>query len=332
MRCFQEPCAGSYRERLFTIIAFGILPLAVLSGCVVTVDPVISESDATMDSRLLGSWEEVSGSGRAVVSRAAETTYAIEYTRDNKTGWFEARLGKLGDRSIVDVRPVLSDSDQKRPGHFLLSARHLLLDLDIGPDEVRVSSLNEKAMRDALDAGDVDLAYTKSGDNLVLHGTTKELRAALSAHLGSSGPLGTTEVWRRREGGEVSQAHGPSVFGIYNLIQINEENLPAVAFTGPKKPNGDQCREEMLSMAVILEPKGRSSEFVTGRDVCVHEDGSETATEEEMATWIGSYTISGDQLTIQGSQAVLKEDLLIVTYVGVGEHEGQSIKAVFQRN
>lgn len=311
---------------------FVVMVFVVLGGCVIAENPVVSESDATMDPDLLGNWEEQWGTGRAVVSQSSEKTYAIEYTRDDKTGWFEARLWKLGDRFIVDVWPVLSQSDQKRPGDFLLVARHLLLSLDTGSDEVQVSALNEKAVRDALDAGDIDLSYTKSGLDLILHGTTEELRSALSAHLGIPGPVGKTEVWRRRGEGEVSKAQRSSAFGIYNLIQINEEKLPGIAFTGPKKPNGDQCRWEVLSAAVILEPKGRSAEFATMREVCVHEDGSETATEEEMTTWIGSHSIFRGQLTIQGSQAVLKEDLLIVTYPGIGEYEGQIAKAVFQKN
>ena len=103
-------------------------------------------------------------------------------------------------------------------------------------------------------------------------------------------------------------------------------------FTDPKKPNGDQCKLEAFSGAMSLESKGRSAEIFTWREVCVHEDGSETATEKERFDWTGSYTISGDQLTIMGNPAVLKEDLLIITYVGKGEHEGQIATAVFQRN
>jgi len=315
-----------------SLCAIVVVVLSALSGCVVTVNPVISNSDATLDPRLLGSWEEQWGSDRAVVSRSATNTYAIEYTSDNNTGRFEARLWNLGDRSVVDAWPVLSESDQKRPGDVLLVARHLLLDIDIGPDEIQVTPLNQKAMLDALDAGDVGLAYTKSGNQLILHGKTEELRSALSAYLGRSGPLGKTEVWRRREEPEDSKAQEPSVVGIYNLIQINEEKLPAVAFTDPKRPDGDQCKEEVLSAAVILESKGRSTTIGTVRDVCVHEDGTQTESEWDRFSFSGSYTISGDQLTIQGDQVVLKGDLLIVMFAGVGEHEGQNAKAVFQRN
>ena len=104
-------------------IALGLA--VVLSGCVLSVDPVISESGATFDPRLLGMWEEVSGSDRAVVSRAAENTYAIEYTSDGKVGRFEARLGRLGDRLVLDVWPAPRDKDLPQPYAGLLVAGHL---------------------------------------------------------------------------------------------------------------------------------------------------------------------------------------------------------------
>ena len=197
MRRTRKFYASSFRGRLSTIIALGILPLAVLSGCVVTVDPVISEDDATMDSRLLGSWEQVSGSDRAVVSRTAENTYAIDYTSRKNVSRFEARLGKLGEHSVLDVWAVPGKSDKNRPDAGLLVAGHLLLDLEIGSQEIQVTALDPDAMLAALRTSDLGLDYTETDNQLVLHGTTEELRSTLSTLLGRSGVLGDTDVWRR---------------------------------------------------------------------------------------------------------------------------------------
>jgi hypothetical protein len=115
-----------------------ILALAIfMSGCVLSVEPVISESVATFDPRLLGSWEENSGSDRAVVSRAAENEYAIEYTSDGKVSRFQARLGRLGGRTVLDVWPAPRDSDLPQPYADLMVVGHLLLALDVGTDEIR---------------------------------------------------------------------------------------------------------------------------------------------------------------------------------------------------
>src|SRR5829696_2336722 len=74
----------------------GLLGLAIaLGGCVYSVESVITESSVTFDPRLLGAWEEVGGSDRAVVSRSASNSYAIEYASGD-TARYEARLGRLG--------------------------------------------------------------------------------------------------------------------------------------------------------------------------------------------------------------------------------------------
>jgi hypothetical protein len=74
----------------------GALWLAVMmSGCVLSIDPVIPESGALLDERLIGNWEQASGGDLAVVSRGTGGTYLIEYTSDGRVSWFEARLGRL---------------------------------------------------------------------------------------------------------------------------------------------------------------------------------------------------------------------------------------------
>ena len=185
-------------------IALGLA--VVLSGCVLSVEPVILESGATFDPRLLGMWEEVSGSDHAVISRAAENTYAIEYSSDGHVGGFEARLGRLGDRLVLDVWPTPSDKDLPQPYAGLLLAGHWLLSLDVSPDEIRTAALEPDSLLAALRAGKVRLAHRLSEDELILHGTTEELRSALGRYFARSETLAEAWVWRRARG---AQATGP---------------------------------------------------------------------------------------------------------------------------
>ncbi|MDD4858126.1 MAG: hypothetical protein PHD74_08485, partial [Candidatus Krumholzibacteria bacterium] len=181
----------------------------VLSGCVLSVDPFISESGATFDPRLLGTWEEVSGSDRAVFSRAAERTYAIEYTSDGKVSEFQARLGRLSDHLVLDVWPAAPDTDQPLPSAGLLLPGHLLLTVDIDPDEIRVASLEPDPLHSALQSGQVRLVHESSKERLILHGTTGQLRAALAGYLGRSGVLSASDHWRRSRTTVPNQPLGP---------------------------------------------------------------------------------------------------------------------------
>ena len=182
------------RARLELGIVVGLA--VVLSGCVVSVDPVISKSGTTFDPLLLGTWEEVSGSDRAVVSRAAENGYVIEYTSNGKASRFEARLGRLGEHLVLDIWPAAAESDQPQYAGVLIPG-HVLLTLEVGPDDVRVAFLEPDPLLGALRSGQVGLVLESSKERLILQGTTGQLRTALTTYLGRAGALSTPDTWRR---------------------------------------------------------------------------------------------------------------------------------------
>jgi hypothetical protein len=132
----------------------------------------------------------------------------------------------------------------------------------------------------------------------------------------------------------ISETSEPLAPGIYLLIEVNGEKLPAVSWT--KKSNGERCKTETLGGALLLDSKGQWASLVTERDVCVHEDDSETAGEKASTMFAGSYKISGNQITLQdetsADQAILKGDLLVLTIVGVGVFEGQTTEYVLRRD
>jgi hypothetical protein len=176
----------------------GLLGLAIaLGGCVFSVESVITASGATFDPRLVGEWEEVGGSDRAVVARSARNGYAIEYTSDDTVSRFEARLGRLGDRLVLDVSRVPRESGPPKPHPEPQIARHLAYVLDIGENEIRASLIDADSLAAALRVGQVRLAYTRSDSSLILHGTTEELRAALGPYLASADALERPTVFRR---------------------------------------------------------------------------------------------------------------------------------------
>lgn len=171
--------------------------LVVLGGCVVSVDTIVPASDAIVDLRLVGTWEEVSGADRAVISRESDHTYAIEYTSGGESSRFQARLGSLGGRAVLDVWPTPRDGELPDAYAGLMVGGHGLLVLDIGSDEVGVAALEHDSLLARLRTEQLRLAHRRVGDQLILQGTTEELRAALGSHLGDPGALTKPNVWRR---------------------------------------------------------------------------------------------------------------------------------------
>ncbi len=135
------------------------------SACVLTVDSVVPESEANFDPRLVGSWEEVSGSDRAVVSPAGENGYTIAYTTEGSVGTFHARLGRVGERLVLDVWPEPGGGEIPPPYDDVLLPSHLFLAIDIGPDEIRTTALEPDSLLAALRAGQVGLSYTTSRES-----------------------------------------------------------------------------------------------------------------------------------------------------------------------
>jgi len=180
----------------------GLLALSLLlTGCVVSTDAVVPESEAMFDPRLLGAWEEVGGTDRAVVSRAAANTYAIAYTNDKgKTGRFEGRLGRMGERPVLDVWPTPREHDIPDPYGSSLLPGHVLLALDIDTNRVNVATLEPDSLAAALRSGAVRLTYEQSEDRLLLRATTRELRSSLQGFLARPGAWRKPDAWRRSQG------------------------------------------------------------------------------------------------------------------------------------
>jgi hypothetical protein len=191
--------------RLSSVLVFCV----VLTGCVLSNDAVVPESAATFDARLLGGWEEVGGSDRAVVSSARTNAYAIEYTdSDGQVGRFEARLGRLGTRLVLDVLPAPRQAGSSPPEAGALIRGHVLFDLQVGADTARVALLEQGALVAVLAGGASHLAHVTSGDQLILTDATDRLRVGLARYLDRAGPFGSPSVWHRT-GGPEPAAPGP---------------------------------------------------------------------------------------------------------------------------
>lgn len=172
-----------------------------LSACVVSVNPVIAPPDATFDDRLLGTWQEVGGSDRAVVSRGTEGRYAIAYTIDGETLRLDGQLGRLGERTVLDVWPVPRQRELPTEYAPLLLPAHFAVVLDIRDRAIAMSfplpdSLLAR-MHQSTRGSEVSASARLVEGRLVLHGSTAELRGILGPYLASRGPLSQPSLFRR---------------------------------------------------------------------------------------------------------------------------------------
>ncbi len=176
---------------------FACLLVLALGGCVVSVHPVVPAASATFDARLLGRWAEQDGKDRIIVSHGDSNAYEIEFRDgDGKVGQFEGRLGTLGQRTVLDVQPAPRES-APMPEAASFIRGHMLYVITVATDTVRMSLLAPKALRAAIAAKQVALASFNDRDQLVLTGSTDELRRALGAYVERPGALDEPSTWVR---------------------------------------------------------------------------------------------------------------------------------------
>lgn len=165
-----------------------------LGGCVLTIGDIIPAADARFDERLLGDWQEVDGADRVTLTRDAQG-YRIEYFEgDGNVSEFYARLGRIGDRSILDVTPAADASDQT-PALFLPA--HLLIALDISRDSVGIAALESDTLRRRLTSGGLKLPHVLRDGNVILTDDSSRLRAALTRYMLQPGVWTEPTAWRR---------------------------------------------------------------------------------------------------------------------------------------
>jgi hypothetical protein len=190
-------------------------------GCVLTVDDMVPLQGSEFSPALLGvwegNWEGDSASARAVISAADGQTYLIDYTAEDgeRTGTFEARLGRLGDRLVLDVWP---GGDEREPPvqDDLAVPGHLLFFLDTTGDAIRVSVLDPDSVAHALEQGALGLPSRALEGRTILLAESDALRAALGPFVARGELVAEVGSWRRTSdapvGARVEGTAGASCF------------------------------------------------------------------------------------------------------------------------
>ena len=130
----------------------------------------------------------------------------------------------------------------------------------------------------------------------------------------------------------ISHASELSTAGVYMLVEINGEALPA--FSWPANVDGQDCREETIQGALLLDSKGGWAVLLTEREICSDESGSDTVGEQGSDILVGSYEISGKQITLHFMETVTTGrftsagERLVFQIAGVGKFEGHTAEYV----
>jgi len=103
-----------------TTLGLTLAGALVLAGCstLISLNPIITEQQATFDPALLGAWNATEGDGIFVIKQDG-AGYGIVYTEGKSVATkFDARMMRVGSAEILDL--VIDDDDPFRiPAHLL---------------------------------------------------------------------------------------------------------------------------------------------------------------------------------------------------------------------
>lgn len=172
---------ASVRNTLPSLILASSLGLAGCLEVPSSLNPVFAAASAVSVEGIEGFWREAGGTTGLRIRAEGEGIYEmVLWDKDGPFAAeesFELRFARIGDELFWD----LTLKDQKRLG---LGARrvHVPARIRLEGGVLQIAFLEQDALRRALTSGEATLAHALADDDLVLTGSSDELRAFLEEH------------------------------------------------------------------------------------------------------------------------------------------------------
>jgi len=175
--------------------ASAVLLLAIITGCVPSLNPIYTDKDLVFDAALLGTWGSDDPHEKWLFEKTAEKSYKLKQTDgEGLTAEFDTRLARLGDYKFLDL--IVTNIDEKHFkmngwAAFSLIPAHLVLQVhEIGP-KLKVSAMNPDWVKEWLDKNPKSLDHRKVGeDRYSITASTKDLQKFVLQHAGEEGLFG----------------------------------------------------------------------------------------------------------------------------------------------
>ena len=161
-------------------IAFYTLAI-LLSGCVPSLHPLFSDNEIIFDANLVGKWSEPNSSDSWEFKPAANKKYEFIYTDGRGIGKFDARLGKIGSSTFLDIfpeEPNLTENDFYKV--HLLPA-HSFIKIELSKDRLKFGVMNPDSVKKLLKS-DPNIIKHEQTDRIILTASTKELQAFIQKY------------------------------------------------------------------------------------------------------------------------------------------------------
>lgn len=186
-------------------LAVAITALLANTACiVVSISPLATDKDAVFEPALVGTWT-ASPTERYVVSKLGEKAYKIEIFDEKDKTTMTGRVFRLDGVLFLDITPGAGWTELGVPettagllkDWFL--PLHLFARINQVTPSLSVSAVNETWLKEFLKEHPAALAHTYRDSDVVLTGSTEDIRGFLRAHANTPGAFEKPTVLTRQE-------------------------------------------------------------------------------------------------------------------------------------
>jgi hypothetical protein len=168
-----------------------LIGLSLLCGCIASLHPVYTQEDLVFDQALVGTWKDNNGQESWTFSKEGEKEYHLVYTdSEDKKGFFEARLFKIGQHRFIDFYPLELDQEPNNfymfhlfPVHTFFHVQQIEPNLQMRPPD---PEWFKKYAREHTDVP----AFEIADDRAVLTDEPKAIQKFFAAHLETAAAYG----------------------------------------------------------------------------------------------------------------------------------------------
>lgn len=169
-----------YRQTICCTLALGLL----LSGCVTSLQPLVTDKDAIFDAGLVGTWNQTNGDSRWEIQSEDDAYRVIITAEEGKRGEFQGRLTELDGRRYLDLKPDLDSIDALNFYRWHLLPMHSFLRVDVTDGDMKLALMNIQWLQKYVEEHPDAIAVTEVDKRHVLSASTSELREFIAAHAG----------------------------------------------------------------------------------------------------------------------------------------------------
>lgn len=166
--------------------------MLMLAGCYpLSLQPLFTDGDVTVDAGLAGVWQKVGGEEQWVIEAPQGQTYQVTHREGDDTEALVVRTGRLGGATFLEMRGAKNpDDSQAIPAYSFWRMKR-------EGDRLEVMPLKPEYFEALIQAGKLDIAQMARSEYVVFTGTTAQVRAFLLARLEDKEMYQETERFRR---------------------------------------------------------------------------------------------------------------------------------------